>query len=88
MLYSMPVDTMPDNPVPNSKDFVIPGFEISCGDTLQVFFRNIGVPPGTPWTQIQEGANGASYYTILNQTVTVVNATGNTVNVSIEAVLK
>lgn len=87
-MYSMPIDTMPDNPVPNTKDFVIPGFELSCGDSLQVFFRNVGVPPATPWTTIQEGSNGASYYTILNQTVTVHNATGITVNVDIEAVLK
>lgn len=88
VMYSMPIDSMPDNPVPNTKNFVIPGFELSCGDSLQVFFRNPGVPPGTPWTLIHEGANGASYWTVLNQTVTVHNSTGNTVDVSIEAVLK
>lgn len=86
-MYSMPVDTMPDNPVPNTKDFVIPGFELSCGDTLQVFFKNSTLQ-GVLWTPIHEGANGATYYTILNQTVTVHNSTGQVIYIDIEAVLK
>jgi hypothetical protein len=84
VLYSSPVDTMPSDPVPNSKTYVIPGFELSCGDTVQVYFVAFGTPP----TPLQQGANGASYYTIFNQTVTVYNSTGHSVNVDIEAVLK
>src|SRR5882672_9363756 len=71
ILYTMPVQTIADNSV---KDFVIPNFEVSCGDTLQVFMQNPGVPPGTPWTEIFDIPNGASYYSLTNQIVTLHNS--------------
>lgn len=88
VMVSVPVFQMPDNPVPNTQNVTINNFEKSCGDTVQVFFRNPGVPPGTPWTTIHEGANGASYFTVTNQIVTIVNSTGIVVDVDVEAVLK
>lgn len=88
VMYSMPIQVMPDNPVPNTANYVIPGFELSCGDSLQVFFKPHGSGPAIPPSLINQGANGASYWTVLNQTVTVHNATGQSVDVNIEAVLK
>lgn len=87
IFYSMPIDTMPDNPVPNTKSFVIAGFETSCGDTLQVLIRNSAAGPGAPWSTLGDTPNGASYYTLTNQTVTVTNATGTQINVAIQATL-
>lgn len=85
VMYSMPVDTQTDNTI---KNFVIPGFEISCGDTLTVLIRNILNAPTDPWTTLHDDPAGSSYYTVTNQTVSVHNNIGNTVYVEIEAVLK
>lgn len=85
VMYSMPVDTIPDNSI---KSFVIPNFELSCGDSLQVFIRNPQSPQGQGWTELHDVANGGSYFSILNQTVTVHNSTGIVVEVDIEAILK
>lgn len=77
--------TVNDN---SSKDFTVPGFEISCGDTLQVFFRSAGIFPAPAWTQLGNVDLGASYYSVLNQTVTFHNRTGIILEIDIEAVLK
>jgi hypothetical protein len=86
-MYSMPVDVMLATDV--TKSYVIPGFEISCGDTLWVGIRNTGTAPGTPWTVIlDQSAGGSVYYTVLNQTVTLHWNGGSHIYVDIEAVLK
>lgn len=77
--------TVNDN---SSKDFTVPGFEISCGDTLQVFFRTAGITPAPAWTQLGDVDLGASYYSVVNQTVTFHNRTGIVLEIDIEAVLK
>lgn len=68
--------------------YAIPNFELSCGDTVAVYIKNIQLAPTDPWTTLLNDPAGSSYYSILNQTVTVHNNTGNTVYVDIEAVLK
>lgn len=88
VMVSVPIFQMPDNPVPNSTTVTINNFEQSCGDTVAVYFRNPGVPPATPWTTLHEGSNGASYFTVTNQIVTIVNHNGIVVDVDVEAVLK
>lgn len=83
-MYSMPVDTMTSGTI---KSFVIPNFEVSCGDTLQVFIKNIALAPTDPWTELFDNPQISSYYSLLNQTVTVHNNTSDTVYVEIQAVL-
>lgn len=83
VLYSLPgIQTVNDN---SSKDFMVPGYETSCGDTLQVFMRK---DSGQAWFELHDIDNGASYYSLFNQTVTVHNRTGIVQEVDIEAVLK
>lgn len=84
VLYSH-VFVIPD--VPATTDHVITGFDLTCGDTVHVYFRNQGVPPGTPWTEIHDVPNGASYFSVSNQTVTVHNSTGITLDLDLEATL-
>lgn len=83
VMYSLPAgQTINDN---SSKDFTIPNFEQSCGDSVQVFMRKPGV---ATWTEYFTVDNGASYYSITNQVVTLHNRTGIVLEVDIEAVLK
>lgn len=83
VLYSLPgIQTVNDN---SSKDFVIPGYETSCGDTLQVFIRK---DSSQAWFELHDVNLGASYYSLVNQTVTVHNRTGIVQEVDIEAILK
>ncbi len=79
--------TVNDN---SSKDFVIPGFNLGCGDTISVFFRTpaVGPNPAPAWTTASDVNNGATYYSLLNQTVTFHNKTGVILEIDIEAVLK
>lgn len=86
VMYSLPGgELINDN---SQRDFVIPNFELSCGDTVTVFIRNPLAGPGQGWTQLHDIPNGASYYSVLNQTITVRNSTGIVVECAIEAVLK
>lgn len=85
VLYSLPgYETVNDN---SSRDFTVPHFELSCGDSVTVFFR-AAIFPGPAWIELHDVDNGASYYSILNQVVTIHNRTGIVMQVDIEAVLK
>ncbi len=86
VLYSLPGgQNVNDN---SQRSFVVTGFEISCGDTLNVYFRAAGITPAPAWIQLHDVNNGASYYSITNQTVTIFNKTGIIMEADIEAVLK
>ncbi len=81
---------LPGNPLINdlsSRSFVIPGFEVSCGDSLRVYMRRPNIQL-EPWTEYFNVDNGASYYSINNQTVTIYNKTGIVLEAYIEAILK
>lgn len=85
IVNSLPIDTIADN---SSKAFTVTGFDISCGDFLDVQVRNPMSPPGQGWIALGNTPNGASFYETSGQIVTVHNATGITVEVSITATLK
>src|SRR5882757_8518488 len=49
VIYNNPSgETINDN---STKDFIVPGFEVSCGDTLTVMVRN---PQGSPWQTLHD----------------------------------
>ncbi len=89
VLYSLPGNqTVNDN---SSKDFTIPNFEQSCGDSVTVFFRsaNYAPAPAPAWTQLHNTTDTSiTYYSIVNQVVTFHNKTGIVLEVDIEAVIK
>lgn len=76
-------DTINDN---SSKDYLVPGFEVSCNDSARVYMR-LPNGIGVPWTEYFNVDNGASYFSIAGQTITVHNRTGIVLEVYIEAVL-
>ncbi len=85
VLYSLPSgELINDN---SSRSFTITGFEVSCGDTVRVFMRRPNIQ-GEPWTEYFNIDNGASYFAINDQVITVYNKTGIVLEVAIEAVLK
>lgn len=71
----------------SSKDFTIAGFDVGCGDTLRVYMRRPNIFPADPWTEYFNVDNGASYYALNGQIVTVYNKTGIVLEVAIETVL-
>jgi|SRR5882724_6731866 len=79
------VSTIADNSI---KDVVIPGFDLGCGDTVQVFFRNQGVAPTTAWTEIHDVPNGASYFALDGQIIHIHNSGGSLLDLDVEALLK
>lgn len=71
----------------SSRDFTIPGFDTGCGDTVRVYMRRPNMFPADPWTEYFTIDNGASYYSLAGNVVTMHNRTGIILEVGIEAVL-
>lgn len=80
--YSLPgLPTIPSN---SSDQYTITGFDLGCGDTLHVYIRK---DSGQAWAELGNVNQGASYYALSGQVVTVFNMTGITMEVAITAVL-